>query len=71
MIESIVANITFSTEINAGSLIAAGSVILTLFTLHNKNTRRIARFENRLNLMWNVFKKRFDVSDDEEIDHEE
>ncbi len=57
-------------SINLGNIIAAGAFLITIISLHRKNTIKFARLEHKVNLMWNAFKKRFhldDHGDDEDL----
>ena len=60
------ANITFSTDISLGNIISVITVLGGLYTFHITNIRRIQGFQFKVNMMWNVFKQRFNISDEEE-----
>lgn len=58
--------VSFNTDISLGTVLAAASVIFALYKFHISNVTRITTIEGRVTLMWNVFKQRFNISDEEE-----
>ena len=50
--------ITLNWQIDLGSIIAAGSVIVTLILLHGANVRRITRIETQVHMMYRWWERR-------------
>lgn len=48
---------TFDWTINVGGVIALASLIVTLFTLHASNIRRIAKMEEKIDVMYTWWKR--------------
>lgn len=61
----------YSPTIDLGNILTLVGMICTLYIFHMNNIKKITRLENRVQLMWNVFRRRFNISDQEEKDEEE
>jgi hypothetical protein len=48
-------------NIDAGDLLTLGGMLITLYTMHKSNIKRIAGMEFRVGLMWKHFARRFDL----------
>lgn len=53
----------FSSDINLGTLLGVGTLLIAFYTFHMQNIKRIHVIQTRVNLMWNAFRKRFDIDD--------
>lgn len=52
---------TFNTDVNLGNLITIASFIVTIYTLHRQNIKRIESIDFKVGLMWKQFSRRFDL----------
>lgn len=59
---------SFSTNIDLGNILTLGGMIITLYTFHKANLKRINGMEFKVGLMWKRFAKRFDLPEELEED---
>lgn len=52
--------------ISLGNLLTFVGMLIALYGFHISNVKRIMTINFRVNQMWNVFKKRFNISDESE-----
>lgn len=52
--------------ITLGDILTMMTFIVTMYTLHKQNLRRVAGIEFRVSLMWKHFAKRFALPEDVE-----
>jgi hypothetical protein len=62
----------FHADVSIGDILTALAFVLTLWSFHQANKKKLTEgmaqvslINYRVRLMWNEFKKRFDIADDE------
>jgi hypothetical protein len=58
--------LTFTPNIDLGTLISVAAIIATFYRFHISNVRKIDKMEWRINVMWNHLKKRLSIDDSHE-----
>lgn len=54
----------FDSTISLGNIVALGVMLATFYKMHSDNVKRVQRIEFRVGMMWESFKKRFNIHDD-------
>lgn len=54
--------------VSLGNILTAVIFVVTLLGLHKSNVERLTKLQLKVNLMWNDYKRRFHVKDDEDDD---
>lgn len=55
----------FNTTIDLGTLIALGVMLFTFHKYHTANLKRFMTLEFRVNQMWQIFRRRFNMEETE------
>ncbi len=54
----------FSYNIDLGNILTLVGMLVSLYSFHKSNVKKIAGIEFRVGLMWKHFAKRFDLPED-------